>query len=216
MTGAIACYAPGCREPVVGQCQGFPSGCGQFYCRTHSENRLCLECAGRAKIEAARRNINETVERYTALATTVKQPGGCAYSILIFTLVFICLAFVLPDPGRRQGLPEGNQLKSVLVTFGPIFLVTLLYVLARKSSVPNQVAKIEKNNPHFGAFYKQWLKHKQAADRKYLASELLGGLIAGVGGAVSGTVSGTADLIKQDIKDAEEDAKWRTRIDNMK
>jgi hypothetical protein len=194
MTGAIGCFAPGCVEPVIGQCQGYRGTCGQFYCRTHSVDKLCAACA-------ERKQIDETVERYTRLAETVKRPGGCAYTILIGSAVIIFLMIALPDP-------RGQNAVSGLVTLGPVVLVTLLYILIRSGNVPKQIAKIEQDNPHFGAFYKEWLMHKKAEDRKYLAGELLGTIGAGIGGAVSGV----GDVIKKDIKEAEEDAKWRRRL----
>ena len=45
----IACSAPDCSKPVIGQCTGYKKTCGKYYCREHSSDTLCADC-GRQKI----------------------------------------------------------------------------------------------------------------------------------------------------------------------
>jgi hypothetical protein len=43
----IACSALDCQNPVIGQCTGYKKPCGKYYCRAHSVDAFCADCANR-------------------------------------------------------------------------------------------------------------------------------------------------------------------------
>jgi hypothetical protein len=59
----IACASPACTNPVIGQCGGYKSACGRFYCATHSANSLCAECAFRNAADDKAEQFRKSAEQ---------------------------------------------------------------------------------------------------------------------------------------------------------
>lgn len=69
----IACSAPNCTNPVIGQCTGYKKTCGKYYCREHSSDTLCFDCANKKAMDE---HAELVYQEYLALAEKVsKEPN---------------------------------------------------------------------------------------------------------------------------------------------
>jgi hypothetical protein len=68
--GNIACSFPNCTNPVIGQCTGYKKACGKYYCREHSTDTLCSDCAS---LKLAEDQAQEILEDYLHTAEKIEQ-----------------------------------------------------------------------------------------------------------------------------------------------
>jgi hypothetical protein len=105
MIGNIACFVPGCRNPVIGQCVGYKESCGHFYCVMHSAGKRCAECALQLENDEMAKRLNE---EYTQLSKELHKEVtddakliGCGYLIV---WIAISLAIVTTPGGGTSSL----------------------------------------------------------------------------------------------------------------
>ncbi len=66
----IACSAPDCHNPVIGQCTGYKKTCGKYYCREHSTGTLCFDCSNE---KAAEEHAEAVYKEYLGLAENISK-----------------------------------------------------------------------------------------------------------------------------------------------
>lgn len=173
---SVGCFTQDCVEVVRGQCPGYnKSGCGRYYCAHHSGDGFCESCY-------ADKVIDETIDRYDAIAKTIKASdlrvdrNPSKYGIpkevnIVGTTIFygIFLAIVL-----TLLLFLIDRAAPVTIAFcgGISFLLAYAFALwCRKLSkriFANDPVEIElsrydticKDNPRFHEFYQEWKKEK--------------------------------------------------------
>lgn len=185
----ISCYAEDCSRPVAGQCPGYRGSCGRFYCKKHSLDRLCGECA-------SRREADRIEQEYTDLAQGVHKEIGLEMLgplLLFFMFVFVPSLFFL-----------GNSQDNVVMTWiGLTWLViggVIGWVnLARRRArlMTEMMAEAEKEHKGFGEFYAVWKINKDRAALKQAAMILAIGTVA----VVASVVGSQEDRIERDVRD---------------
>lgn len=168
MSIGVKCFVPDCENPVIGQCSGYKDSCGQFYCPTHSRNKLCSECD-------ARKVVDETYEDYLQTAGSLGIPGASKVWAIIFTIIAVIVAM------------SGGDASALWI----IAILLFLFVTIRYIRANNAIANLDKTKPGFSEFCQLYKKKRRKA---FLSDSLE--LVAGViGGGIAGAVQGTAEAI---------------------
>jgi hypothetical protein len=167
----IACFVPGCTQPVIGQCAGYNENCGRFYCSQHSSDRLCADHAakkgdeeGRIADEAAAERIKndyiQTAKEYQRQTRDWTWVWGL-YCIGSFILC---------------GLTPNYQFIQIII-FVVVSITALVYSILRGASNHDKLEKLDAVKPGFKQFYKEW--------RKQVNKEAMGTTLAVVLGAIA-------------------------------
>lgn len=179
MVGNLGCFITGCNNPVIGQCSGYEGSCGQFYCHTHSIEKLCGECGGRKARDEA---IHRTYQDYLETARKIPKEHG---TFILFTIVAILIiaAFVVP-----------LNIFTLAAVFTPLTLLAIYLLRRQKTRIAREIADIDKAKPGFGKFYQMYKKE---------ANERRSDLTARVVGEIVGTIAaGAAGGIREGVKAA--------------
>jgi hypothetical protein len=102
---SVKCYVSTCDNPVIGQCSGYKSNCGKFYCASHSSKILCADCAQKkadrepvlgleAEIATLREKTQNADEEYVELAK--RHNDSTDWGILIGVLILALWALSSP------------------------------------------------------------------------------------------------------------------------
>jgi len=152
----MSCSVPGCGRPVIGQCMGFHSSCGRFYCAQHSHGKLCDECA--AELE------NERVfQEYIGACTTIRKAArkkawisiGIMYLVLfLVTMPVTTLAQNSSEHSTSLGLPVLLILMIVLLT--ALFLFFYIPVRSFRKEKVRQLESKKIDLPEIESFYSEW------------------------------------------------------------
>ncbi len=124
MNGKNKCSEPGCNQLSVGQCAGYKSSCGRYYCSSHTVDNLCIDCARQkaidnynpiaAKVSTSRRT--EAIKRIRA-----GQSRGClkwAIPIGLLGLIAICIMVFSSKP-RPTATPVATSTAEAINTSWP-------------------------------------------------------------------------------------------------
>jgi hypothetical protein len=149
MMGNISCAAPGCKNPVIGQCR-----CGRFYCSEHQTNGVCFQCTNEERI----RQEEVRIEReYSQLARRIRL--GWNYFAYMFWAVFGgLLAMGLVGAGlTTRGVtlpPKGRALMTVLyVGAGAWLVITVLWHRAVTRARNRAADELDQTHPGFADYF---------------------------------------------------------------
>ena len=160
--GNIGCYSAGCPNTVIGQCQGYPGQCGLFYCSEHSSGVLCLDCAHRLQVDQEEKARKETEERlfqlYLNAAENIPRINS-TYLMIGWIFLMIPLSCLFSGGDLNNG---------AAAWFGGIAAggIIGLYAYWKGQKAKRQIAELNSLLPSFDKFYREWLKHKQAEERR--------------------------------------------------
>lgn len=181
----VSCYAEDCSRPAVGQCPGYKGGCGRFYCKQHSLDRLCLECA-------APREADRIEKEYTRLAQglheEVKSQSIPAVVFWWFCVLVPAIGFFCIDGGEGWGV-------AWLIVVGLLAFISVSIKQGGQADV--LLAEAEKKHKGFGDFYTVWKDNKNREALQKAAAIIAIGTIA----VVAGMVGSQEDRIERDVRD---------------
>lgn len=200
MATNIACFVPGCKNPVIGQCQGHKGTCGRFYCAEHSVSALCADCA-KAKLE------DDMVEDYFNTAEQLKREAkelnrwrGCAY-LFVIALVSIMLGASASTESAEAALGAG---------FGVFYCGAIGLVIwdsmQKRNYEKAALSQLNETKPGFPEFYRMWKKEKNKEALKT-------GLAVAAGIVLAGTAAAIGDSISREerVRDIEEGVRRASR-----
>ena len=185
---SLKCAYPGCTESVTGQCKGFGSKCGSYYCTVHSSDGRCYGCAAEAQETereyTQRRTIRMLVDRYTELAE--KSPGKTPFGVFFLAMFFSLLIWTIAELVTGFGLLIGAI----------AFPLLTLYI--GKSSTQREkfwVAETSSLNPGFAEFYAVWKQNRTSDEKESLAN----GFVASASIALVTTATLSAAAIQENV-----------------
>lgn len=209
----VACYVRDCTFPVIGQCSGYKQSCGRYYCRDHSIDTLCAECAGRKYTE------EHALEIYEDYSRTAKQLQDQQRSVVPDKPIWIAVLVGIP-----LGLVGGLALFALSELFdldmvylqpalcmGPIIGAQILGLIASISVFSRRAAwlrtegrqlalQIEHNNrPGFAQFFDTWLSDKRKEN--LMLALKVAGVAAAIGLAAAATSESDYDRTRRAVRD---------------
>lgn len=176
--GNIACFIPGCREHVIGQCPGYKEGCGRFYCAKHSSGNLCAAHAQRLvddqKTQQLEEEKRQTFARYQELAKQVRSKQRDEYfrRPLLGTwkawLKGAVMGAIIGPLWYLAVSPQNTKLTLglaiVCALLGGLVISFVAGVLSKMSIVRQRtearVMQLNETQPQFADFYREWRKQK--------------------------------------------------------
>jgi len=210
----IACSAPDCHNPVIGQCTGYKKTCGKYYCREHSTDTLCFDCSSE---KAAEEHAEVVYKEYLALAEKVlKDPisipkfqfqgkkllkiSGCSLAIggvMFFLLIILIIVGIVWN--------DLQALIWVLLILGalalaligwPFGIVPLIWLTQyqewtdkeRHKVISARIKAIEQEKQGFTQFWNAWVKQRRE-ERAEKNRQALMGVLAVVGAIAAGAVA---------------------------
>ncbi len=191
----IACYVQGCKNPVIGQCQGYKESCGHFYCAQHSNGRLCAEHAEKERIQLIYEDYLHTAESTLKEVRVLAQKRAykTVWKILLAGLIIGGLPFVLlPALGYQTNLDAPywlGQISAVFIAVGGVLVLSALFgqffILSNvhEQITEKHIKEISASKPHFDEFYREWKKHKNREAWNTILTVGLGVVAAGLAGA---------------------------------
>jgi hypothetical protein len=197
----LACYANGCTQPVSGQCGGYKGNCGQFYCRTHSKNKYCAECANQkaadeaevirqerirqqaAKVsqqkKAERASLERVYQHYVAVARAYRSENKYACAPFLILLVGVFPVLIASAALARTADGGSNSEIVFFPTAGYIVLAFVTWLVLLRKTIKNHregARKFDVQKPGFSRFYLAWLdaeaKRLTEERREYLKNML--------------------------------------------
>lgn len=216
----IACSAPDCQNPVIGQCSGYKKPCGKYYCRIHSVDAFCEDCANRkAEDDHAQLVYQDYLSTAEGLEkeaqTTITFGGLWKQGVKIATIIgFFGGPIVFPLSMYPENFASGVYYFFLGFIVGPMFMaalfihpLTLLIIWAVLASKrgnwlntigTEQAKKIDETKPGFFEFYTTW---RQEKSREKLTTVLtIAGAIA-VGAVVAGLSESEYDRTRRAVRD---------------
>ncbi|MBW8011570.1 MAG: hypothetical protein FVQ83_10080 [Chloroflexi bacterium] len=192
----IACSAPGCTNSVIGQCTGYDANCGRYYCREHSLDTLCYECANKNQVQIVYQDYLDTaegleIEARKAIDTKAIFKKGARISAIIGLVTGPIFASFI---GRMEGGFGYAQLFCIGLIGGPLYLMwfyatligPIIWVICGikrgrwHKKIGLYIANdIEESKPGFLEFYKTWRKEK--SKEKLTNALAVAGVIAAIG-----------------------------------
>ncbi|MDI6694297.1 MAG: hypothetical protein QME21_04565 [Anaerolineales bacterium] len=215
MSVNIACSAPGCTNPVIGQCTGYEKACGKYYCREHSIDTLCIECANR---KSADEQAEKIYQEYLNAAEKIEQEslsvfnGKVVYKkgVKIFALlglivgIFVVLITAPPNEVGILLLQEvfGGPIQGIIIWSLCFPLVWIVGVVVRSIWLGTQghqkAVQVDKSMPGFLKFYEAWRSEKRK--EKLMGVLATAGTIAAI--AIAAGVSETDyDRTRRAVRD---------------
>jgi len=166
----IACAFESCTNPVIGQCPGYKSSCGRFYCAAHSTDNLCSECAS---LKAQDDLVTDYMETAARLDKHIDKESG---SIVLAIIGFAGICFFVVKGAFGGYLVIGGSI-------GLIIALLVILIGRRKRFVVERarVSEINQEKPDFAEFYKAWKAEKNKEELKKglaIAGMVTAGVIA--------------------------------------
>ncbi len=236
MSVNIACSVPSCANPVIGQCTGYQKICGKYYCREHSSDTLCFDCASQ---KVADENAELAYKEYLSLADKLSKAsipipkfkfqaknllkvGGWSLaigSIFLLGLIFIGISVSIIN----IEIPRALTVLYMLVVLGalalagwPVGIIPVVWLIQnnawktkeRQKVLAAKINQIEQGKPGFTRFWNAWVKQRNEEQAKKNRDALLGALA--VAGTIAVGVIGAA--VNSSIEDAKRsEAEYQTR-----
>lgn len=212
----VACAEADCTNSVVGQCSGFPSACGRFYCAQHTVDGLCLQCH-----RAKQRQLSDEqmLERYDVLAqgaprvTCRTYAVGCVILMGLAVLLFSTFAALMgggsADPGDVFSITAFYMVCPIAL-FVPVFA---LYNVLVRSRQTQYMQRISQDNPGFDAFFKEWIRQKDGDTRRRAGGVLLGSLW--LGGVFVKSAKDSVDKMDRESEDRKERSQRERAADDL-
>jgi hypothetical protein len=217
MSVNIACSAPDCTNPVIGQCQGYKKACGRYYCREHSVDALCTDCANRKAVDDLYQDYLSTAEGLEHEArSTITYKGLWVKGAKIAAIIgFFGGPIVFPFVNNPQNFASAVGFFFLGFIVGPIFMEILLIhpmlgllivwiVCASKRGNWHKTIGIERakeinaTKPGFFEFYTTW---RQEKSREKLTTILsIAGAIA-VAGLAAAASESEYDRTRRAVRD---------------
>lgn len=194
---SLKCAYPACNEKVIGQCRGYGSKCGSYYCASHSTDGRCYICATQAQETeqsyVQRQAIRELIDLYSEIAE--QSPGKTHLTAFFWSMFFSLIVWGILELVTAWGLVVGAA----------VFLLLLSYInVSSERRETIWLAEMNLANPGFAEFYKLW-KENRTSDEK---ESLINGVVSGVGTTLVASVALSTQAIQQDDK---ENHRLRTR-----
>lgn len=184
----IGCFREGCKNTVIGQCRGYKSECGRFYCKVHRSGILCGECVYAKELE-------EKYADYVAAAENVAEKSGIAVYVFAVIFVLLTVGAVAVSINHAPTIYHALLICAVPAVCAALIMWGITY---KNRYAESSLASAERGRPGFREFYKKyWELREQAQLERSLASqrELLYGMLGAViGGAIAGSAKGISDM----------------------
>ena len=205
MSVNIACSAPDCTNPVIGQCQGYKKACGRYYCRDHSVDALCTDCANRKAVDDLYQDYLSTADGLEHEArSTITYKSLWIKGVKIAAIIgFFGGPIVFPLEMYPQNFASGIGFFFLGFIVGPAFMaalfihpLTLLIILIVRTSKRGnwhktigieRAKKIDATKPGFFEFYAAWRQEKRKEELTKVLS--IAGALAVTGLAVAASES---------------------------
>ncbi len=200
MTSNIACFVPGCTEPVIGQCQGYEGSCGRFYCAEHSVGALCVDCA-KAKLE------DDILKDYFKTAEQLKREAArstgwrfCVYLFILYALLAVTTWAIVSSGAEEVGWAVGG-----VMFFGGLIGLVIWEDVQRRNYEKAALSRLSETKPGFPEFYRVWKKKKSKEALKT-------GLAVAAGAAVATAAAiGESSRREERVRDIEEGVRRASR-----
>jgi len=194
----IACSTLDCTNPVIGQCTGYKKACGKYYCRAHSMDTLCGECASRKsaddKAQAVYEDYVHTAEQMEHDKTGSTFVNWEAIKGWVISLV-ISIFILIISPAMPISNHGFNETNAGTVIGGLMFALSLFGLIVKTNKLTSDREKIttteiEKTKPGFLEFYSCWKSKKNK--EQLMAVLTVVGAIAVIGLAAAATAASAA------------------------
>lgn len=215
----IACSAPDCQNPVIGQCTGYKKPCGKYYCRKHSADAFCADCANR---KAEDEHTQLVYQDYLSTAeglenearTTITYKGLWKQGAKIAAIIGLIGGPIFFLNTQPHNFIQGVGLFIVGLIVGPIFMVIDPYLIFGSLIVwiicgskrgewhrtigIERAKEISATKSGFVEFYTAW---RQEKSREKLTTVLsIAGAIA-VGAVAAGLSESEYDRTRRAVRD---------------
>jgi hypothetical protein len=148
----IACFVPGCTNPVIGQCQGYQKSCGSYYCATHSQNKLCDDCV---KQILGEKEAERTYIEYLKMAEAID------HKVRYSRLPILILGFILFMLAIISNIFKGSAIYIIII----LQVVVIIGAYIKSNNYQKEIlAGIDK--PAFSDFYFAWKSETNKAQLK--------------------------------------------------
>lgn len=155
----IACSAPECTNAVIGQCAGYGTPCGRFYCANHSKDGLCEECAEKKKQADLIKEENELLQHifddYVQAAERIPRMGCGNWIGALVVMLIVVLVFSAVDIGFVTGI-------GVVLAWVGFFAYSSKIAKRRM----RKIEQSEETRPGFREFYEKWEHERNKAEFK--------------------------------------------------
>lgn len=213
MNTNVACSYSGCTNPVIGQCVGYHTQCGRFYCREHSLDKLCWHCAQAKLKDEEEERVREKAETvYKEYAKAVEQVHEEAfercrqglYLVVGAPIGLFIVALLIFAITGGDGSDPGVLTQACFFAPGVVFVGLIVWHIQRVLTTRQELAaQMEATKPQFTEFYREYKKQ----GRKQLLSEAgtLATIVLGVAAAavVASAVASSDDArLRDDIRAA--------------
>ena len=209
MNANISCAIAGCTNPVIGQCSGYESNCGKFYCSHHSDGSLCSDCGNRKAVHEKSLAIQQDYLRtLDVIQEKASQQSWSDSMKVIGATIIVCsvILFLLTSLSggwRNLDTPVITFLFASVVIGGTAGIILgWLYRKIRIRELIREFAhELEKQKPGFAGFFNEW---QSVRDQEALKN----------GFAIAGSVVATAvDVVATEGKKSADQRKLRDTVD---
>jgi hypothetical protein len=194
----VACYFPGCTNPVTGQCGGYNQNCLKFYCTEHSNNGLCLTCSEhKLGDEIYAEYTNSIVAKKKNLPKEANRTNAIVIIIGAWLLGGVFINIAAQNPNNKNVVLLAFCFVSLL-DFGTLAASTIAYQSRKKRIWDTWIKNESQTKPGFSQFFEKWAiveNKKQYEQRKAVAF----GIAAAIIGA---TISAAANGMSSDSEEA--------------
>jgi uncharacterized membrane protein (DUF485 family) len=177
----ISCAIAGCTNPVIGQCSGYESNCGKFYCSHHSDGSLCSDCGNRKAVHEKSLAIQQDYLRtLDVIQEKASQQSRSDSMKVIGATILVCGVILFLLTSLRGGW---RDLATPVITI----LISSVYVggmvgiilgwLYRKIRIRKLIREFahdfEKQKPGFAGFFNEWqyARDQQALKKGFALAE---------------------------------------------
>jgi len=189
MTGNVACFSPGCSNPVIGQCPGYDGQCGHFYCAQHSVDKLCSECGNRKRMDEATERI------YQDYLATAKDLYNSQRNRGLATMIALSPLIILVSQPALQA--QGNSQSGTIVFIIAAWIIWGIPAVWFRLHFSSKLNEIEITRPYFSEFYNTYRKQRNRAQNATLLRIVGAAALVGLGVAAAASQA----QLQSDVRD---------------
>lgn len=163
MSIEVSCPVFRCPKNSISRCEGFGRTCERYYCRTHTDGRLCDRCVG-FKLEDMKSSYKEIMKEVAGKGSSHSLKGGVGVLFIISLLLIGSAAiFWLSQKRSESDLP----LFVILLGAGALgFCGALVWRYAKaREYMRSESLILDEKYPGFYEFYLKWQKVLDDATR---------------------------------------------------
>lgn len=163
ITGGVACSVPGCSRPVVGQCPGYKTTCGKFYCDGHSDGKHCADCSNRKAEDDANTRL---LASYTRLAEQIEKS---TLSPTVIAALAVPVGVLLAFCQMQSNGWNGFQTLVGSFTILPLIVYWFAKNIWWDGRVSQKALELDALQPQFSTFYRAWKKDRSMTGGAWMA-----------------------------------------------